>query len=309
MDITDIDLDSRGEAIPEKHDKRIVIDADTIAFAACVICEEKIETLGPDFMSPEEYEVMRVIPSWDDEEYCYYQIDIDEAMDHAQSKIQLILDRVGGKVENMELHFTGGKDNFRYTLLKEAFPDDPTKGYKAKRGKNKAPEGLFMLKQKLLVHYQGDIHFEYEADDAVVYRKDSLGDKCIMCAVDKDVLDNTPGRHFNYFEASHYKEPKEMKWVEYTKEEAMYHQYLQVIIGDKSDNVPGLHGVGIKKAEKFLDPGMTEQELWDGVITAYVRHCDYGDPEEMAILNMRLVNMRQLNEKGEIELWHPEMIK
>lgn len=281
--IVDIDLDLKGGVMPEKHDKKIIIDADTIVFASCSVCEYEVQV--------EE----------DGELITDFDIDLDNALQHAKGKLDLILDSIGGKEEHVELHFTGGKQSFRYHLLEDAFPDDIEMHYKHKRKKKKAPAGLHSLKIKMLEHYPGEIHWAYEADDIVVQRKKYLGDDAILCAVDKDVIKNTTGLHWNYYESNLY--GIEMKWVDISEEEANYNQYLQVITGDKSDNVPGLHGIGPKKAEKFIELGMTEDELWDGVLAAYTRHCKYGEPLDMAILNMRLVNMHQLNTQGEIELW------
>ena len=53
--------------------------------------------------------------------------------------------------------------------------------------------------------------------------------------------------------------------------------------------------------------GMSEEELWEGVVAAYNKHYKGDkDPIEVAILTMRLVNMHQLNEKGELVLWQPK---
>lgn len=302
-EMVEITIDRRGEVIPNKHDKKIIIDADTIAYSACSVCENKVEPLGEEFMTEAELAELRAMPDWDEEEWCYRSIDIDEATSHAVGKIDLILENIGGKSENVELHFTGGKVSFRYELLREAFPKNTDMHYKAKRKNKKAPLGLAEVKAKLLELYPGDIHEAYEADDIVVKRKKDLGDEAILCYVDKDVGKNVPGRHWNYYDSQ--KHNISMGWEEFTEEDALFHQYLQVITGDKSDNVPGLKGIGEKKALKYIVPGMDADELWEGVLLAYNNHCNYGDPEEMAILNMRLVNMHQLNDDMEIKLWNP----
>lgn len=282
-ELVDIDLDGKGEILVPKHDKRIIIDADTVVFASCTVCEFELNDM-------ESGEII-------------YDIDLENAFTHSKEKLEFILDSIGGKVENTELHFTGGKESFRYKLLEEAFPGQEHRQYKFKRQKKHTPAGLDELKAKMLEHYDGKIHYDFEADDIVTYLKKQHGDDSIMCAVDKDVWRNTPGIHWNYYSSLKYN--IDMKWVEISEDEAVYYQYLQAIIGDKSDNVPGLHGIGEAKAAKFIEIGMNESELWEGVVTAYVRHCDYGDPYDMALLNMRLVNMHQLQDNMEIKLWEP----
>ena len=287
-EIVEIDIDSKGKVIPATHDKTIIIDADTLVFGTCTMFE---------------YEMF---DEWD--------LPLDQAYANVLDKLDYILEQVGGKRENTELHFTGSPFSFRYTLLLEAFPDDETMWYKHKRKKNRKPAGLTELKEMVVEHNpvrECQIHQKWEADDYTVLRKKELGDDCIMCAVDKDLLYNTPGKHFNYY--SSVKHQIEMCWVEIDEHDAYYHTHLQTIMGDKSDNVPGLKGIGPAKAAKFIDKDMTVNEMWEGVIAAYNRHCDYGNPVDMAILNRRLICMNQLKRKenGEcqITLWEPTKVQ
>lgn len=307
-----IDIDAAGNELPPKHDKIIVVDADTIAFAACSVCEFEVEALSEEFLSDNELIELRAKKSWIEETFTYRDINIDEAILHAKGKMELILDRIGGKADNTELHFTSGR-NFRYGLLEEAFPDNNEMWYKANRGKRKpAPVGLSEVKEGLSKHFKSMYHTEVEADDYVVMRKKLLKDNCILCVVDKDIYKNTfdyGQPHWNYYEAPWLKSPIKMRWIEMTEQEAIYNQYLQAITGDKSDNIPGLKGIGPAKAAKFIDEDMTEDELWVGLETAYLQHCKYvpedKSPTDMAILNMQLVNMHALQPDGDIILYYP----
>jgi hypothetical protein len=283
MEMVELDLDIKGNVKPPKHDHRIIMDADTVVYASCAVCEFEAYDAEKDEM--------------------VYDINIQDAVEHAKGKIELILDLIGGKWENLEVHFTGGKNSFRYDLLTEAFPDSEHMHYKAKRQLKRTPVGLTALKKELLKIIEGAMHYEFEADDVVVMLKKKYGADAILCAVDKDVLGNTPGTHWNYYDSQKY--GIEMKWVDISEDEANFNQYMQAITGDKSDNVPGIPGIGPKKAANFIELGMTEEELWGGVLQAYLKHCKYGDPLDMAILNMRLVSMHQLNENMEVVLWNP----
>jgi len=315
-DMIIIDIDAAGNELPSKHDKIIIVDADTIAFAACSVKEYEVEVLGEEFHTPEEMAELRSKKSWNEETFTYRDIDINESILHAKGKMDLILDRIGGKIENTELHFTSGR-NFRYDLLEDMFPDKPEMWYKANRGKRKpAPVGLAETKDGLKAHFKSMYHTKVEADDYVVMRKKQLRENGILVIVDKDIYNNCQDYgqpHWNYYEAPWLKNPIKMRWVDRSPEEAMYNQYLQAITGDKSDNIPGLKGIGPKKAAKYLDEGMTELELWRGLETAYLQHCKYvpegKTPTDMAVLNMRLVNMHQLQEDGEIILWQPKTSK
>lgn len=294
-----IEIDAAGNYTPEKHDKAIIIDADTIAFAACSVCQYEAVDISPD----REHAV------YDESLGCFRDINIDEAVLHAKGKVELILERIGGKKKNTELHFTMSRDNFRNQLLKEAFPNNPELWYKAHRSdrEKKPPVGLSACKEQLAIHFKSFYWLNIEADDAVVERKYALKDNAILVCVDKDIYKNTPDfgqPHWNYYEAPWLANPIAMKWIPMDEEEALYNLYMQAIIGDRSDNVPGLPGIGPKKAAAFLELGMSEEELWEGVKAAYNKHCKYGDPEQMAILNMRLVNMNQTTD-GEVSLWQP----
>jgi hypothetical protein len=86
-----------------------------------------------------------------------------------------------------------------------------------------------------------------EADDAVgIYAqqaKDS-GYKPIICSPDKDVLQQIPGNHYNYQKA---------KFVKTSKADAEKFLWKQTLMGDSTDGIPGIHGLGSKTADKLLE--------------------------------------------------------
>lgn len=88
---------------------------------------------------------------------------------------------------------------------------------------------------------------KYEADDLVamahyeVYKEDPT--RSIIISNDKD-LNTTPGFHYN-------PNKKELYYV--TEEEAEYFFYYQLLVGDAVDNIPGISGIGDKRARLILD--------------------------------------------------------
>ena len=194
-EVADISVDTFGGVIAPKNDKIALIDADTIAYTACLSTEVEVEAMPRDFYTEEEWNVLNV------KDGVHYEIDLNLALEKAEDKIQRILDRTG--CQSFELHFTGGRDNFRY----EVYP-----GYKAKRVDLRTPAGLNDLKVMLCEKYNGVIHTKWEADDAVVFYKNKEYDKYTLCAVDKDVYNSVPGTHFNYYESGHYN--IDMKWID-----------------------------------------------------------------------------------------------
>jgi len=295
-EIVDIDIDIDGEVMPSKNDKIALIDADTVAFIACLNTEEEIEILPREYHSESEWQEIINDPNFDEESMVTYYTDINLAVAKAEEKLQRIKDKTG--CLTCELWFTSGRDNFRYKVKED---------YKANRVNNRAPAGLKEVKAALLENYSGGICTKWEADDIVVYKKMQEPKKYIMCAIDKDVYNSVPGRHFNYYESLQWN--KQMKWIETSAATAKLWPYLQTILGDTTDNIKGCKGIGPKKALKFVNEDMTEQEMWDGTVRAWESK---GMSSIDALVTINLVNMHLLKEidgKLEIVLWHPEQIK
>jgi len=285
-DIVDIDLDIDGEVKPPKNDKIALIDADTIAYTAALNSEVENEALPQEFYSEEEW--AEIEPKLN-EDGMYYEADVVAGLAKAKEKIDRILDKTGCR--DFELHFTGGKDNFRYSIYPE---------YKANRKNLRTPAGLVEIKEALIKHYEGKafMHTGWEADDIVIYKKTQDPDKYILCAIDKDVYNSIEGKHFNYYESQHY--DIEMKWVETDRYTAITWPFLQTLMGDVSDNVVGLKGIGPKRAQKIIDGKMTKKDLWLAVEEAYKMQ---GRSAEDALLNLNLVDMHLLAEvDGELKI-------
>ena len=125
-----------------------------------------------------------------------------------------------------------------------------------------------------------------EADDAIGIKAYTLDpEDCIIYSIDKD-LDMIRGWHYNFVKDKEY----------YVKEEDTLRTfYKQVLTGDRVDNIPGLKGIGDKKAEKILGDASTEKELFPLVLAAYDN--DIHRMTEMA----QLLWIR----RKENELWQP----
>lgn len=291
-ELVDIDLDIDSNPLPPKNSLVALIDADTLVFTACLNTEEEVDVLGKEFHTDEEWDELLEDPQFNPETCVTFTIDMDLALAKAEEKLQRIMDKTG--CCGCELHFTGGKENFRYKV----YPD-----YKANRVGNRTPAGLSELKRLMSERYTSTINTQWEADDMVVYLKNRDPNAYMLVAVDKDVLNAVPGRHFNYYESQHYN--KEMKFVEITEEHARVWPYKQAIMGDPGDNIPGCKGIGPKTADKFVKEGMTDEELWDSVVRAWESK---GKTSIDALITMNLVNMNLLKEKdGQlvVEKWNP----
>lgn len=269
LEYVDINIASDG-SIVEATDKIALVDADTIAYNACLATERVVTLLPRDSYTDKEWHDLEPYIVSEDEARIP---DIPAAIIFAKSKLQKILDLTGCK--DVELHFTTGKRSFRYTIYPE---------YKANRKKLVAPAGLSDVKEKLCELYRGYMHIDIEADDAVAYLYREYPDKYILCAVDKDVLRSIAGRHFNYYESA--KHNIDMKWVETNDIDAKNFPYLQAMMGDRSDNIIGLEGIGEKKAQKIID-AVGEFTIED-LIQTFKKH---GRSEHDATTNYRLCYM------------------
>jgi len=145
-----------------------------------------------------------------------------------------------------------GKDNYRHEIAK-------TVPYKANRVAEK-PKHLGIIREYMISAWAFSVQEKQEADDAISIRAYALGEEdYIICSIDKD-LDNVRGWHYNFGKNERY----------FVKEEdAIKNFYRQVLTGDRVDNVPGLPGIGPKKAEKILQDCCTEEELYKAVLEAY----------------------------------------
>ena len=180
------------------------------------------------------------------------------------------------------LVFSGG-GNFRMGL---------PLAYKEHRTDSRKPVGYKELREYAEATYKTHTPVNMEADDYVVYLKTQYPEDYILCAIDKDVLYQTVGTHYNYGKDEE---------VTVNEFEAIWYAYYQVLTGDTSDGYKGAIGIGPVKAKKILDGCETEEELWKAVVETYESR---GQTEDEALQTMRLANMHQYD--GEkIVLWEP----
>lgn len=93
-----------------------------------------------------------------------------------------------------------------------------------------------------------------ETDDVVAYL--SAVTKGIICSPDKD-LKQMPGAFYNYKELG----TEKHKGVEIVSaKEALRNFYFQLLVGDTTDNINGVTGMGEVKANKLLNE--TSEMLW-----------------------------------------------
>ena len=295
--VVDLNLGRDGEALPAMTNKTLLVDADTVLFTACLNSEIVDELLPRDMYTEEEWNILIQDPTYDEESHSVMITYPDDVDAYIHEKLAFMMEKTG--TTKYELHLTGGgRSSFRYTKI--------DKLYKQNRKGGRAPAGLYAAKIRWVEDNPLNVFIwdDWEADDIVVSLKRDHPAKYTLAAVDKDVLYSLPGKHFNYYTSAKY--GINMKWVQVDKMEAMKHHYLQTLTGDPGDNIPGLAGIGPKKAAKILEGCKDVQSMWEAVVAAYEKH---NKTVIDAITTMRLVNMHQLLlDKGEykLELWKPQ---
>ena len=162
--------------------------------------------------------------------------------------------------------FLTGSGNFRRELT-------PT--YKANRP-DERPEHWQAVREFLVTQHKAMICEGWEADDQLGIEQDKVGGTTVICSIDKDLL-QVPGKHYNFVK-------KEFREV--SPDEGLKKLYLQALIGDRSDNIFGVQGIGPVKAEKALEGLETELEWYEKVKAMY-------DDVERLHLNMQLLYIWQ----------------
>ena len=155
------------------------------------------------------------------------------AMVRADKTIQDILEDT--KATSYQVYLTGDK-NFRRELAPS---------YKANRP-DERPAHWSTVREFLVTQHKAIMCNGYEADDALGMDQ---GAQTIICSIDKDLL-QIPGKHYNFVKKV---------FKEVTHDEGIKALYMQSLIGDRSDNIFGVAGIGPVKAERLLSELLPEE--------------------------------------------------
>lgn len=248
---------------------KALVDADSLLYKVGFAIEDKVIWNEP--------EIEAGLEETPDVEYYTNMPQCYATFDQLMSNVMFATD-----CDDSILVFSGSS-NFRLDL--------PI-SYKENRKESRKPLGYSELIAYARANYDTITPEGIEADDLVVYMKTKDPEDYILCAIDKDVLYQTVGTHYNYGK------DEEVTVDEY---EATWYAYYQTLTGDTTDGYKGAKGIGAKKAEKILADCETEYEMWQAVVEAYESK---EQTEEEALWTMRLANMHQFD--GEkINLWNP----
>jgi hypothetical protein len=188
--------------------------------------------------------------------------DVWIALARADQMIQDILADTGATSYNVYLTGTG---NFRR---------DIAPSYKANRP-DARPKHWEAVREFLITQHKAMMCNGYEADDEMGVQQDKETMSTVICSIDKDLL-QIPGRHYNFVKKLH---------SVVTPENGLKFLYMQSLIGDRSDNIIGVAGIGPVKAERALAELLPE-EWYDKCRELY-------NDDERFHLNMKLLYIWQ----------------
>ena len=189
----------------------------------------------------------------------------------------------GSQASEYELFLTG-RNNFRAKL----YP-----AYKANRRGVPKPKHLQALRQHLIDVEDAVVSEGEEADDLLGINQTY---ETIICSIDKDLL-MIPGRHYNFVKQQH---------STVTEAEGRYNFYQQLLTGDTTDNIPGIYGIGPKKAADLLRGCSTEEEYNAVILRAYQQefpHCS----DEKVVAHINIIGRLLWIRRKENEVWKFEM--
>jgi 5''-3'' exonuclease (including N-terminal domain of PolI) len=158
------------------------------------------------------------------------------ALGNVKTVMEDFMYRFGVKDDSYKAFLTGS-GNFREQVA-TILP------YKGNRDESHKPKYYGDIKRYLFDIWGAERVDGREADDALGCAQwaDKSRGTCIV-TIDKD-LDMVPGYHYNWVKKEFYDQ---------SLEEANRFIFYQMLTGDRTDNIPGIRGIGSKTVSKLLD--------------------------------------------------------
>ena len=181
------------------------------------------------------------------------------AIIRADRMLNDILQSVGA--ESYRIFISGGK-NFRYEI---------NPNYKANRTQ---PDPIYRQDciDFLVREHNAEVTDGYEADDALGCAQT---DDTIICSLDKD-LRMISGKHYTWPIVRGGKIVRDADLFEVKYLDGIRTFYRQMLIGDSSDNIMGVAGIGDVKAKKLIHDDMVLEEDM-GLTVALLYKDEYGE--------------------------------
>jgi hypothetical protein len=211
-----------------------------------------------------------------------------EPVEHALHNVKVAVNRA---LEDLNLTewdvtmFLSGGKNYRYDIAR-------TKPYKGNRDDAHRPTHEQAIKDYIQSNWHTMVSDGEEADDLMGITQCAAPEhETIIVTQDKD-LDMIPGLHYDFVEAEGYS---------VTESQAIYNFYIQLLMGDATDNIPGLPKIGKVKAKAALE-GVPEGDWWHTVQQMYMAHSPIADWQQYLTEQGQLLWIRREPD----QIWTPE---
>jgi 5'-3' exonuclease len=215
---------------------------------------------------------------------------LDNALVVASILIKEVLQEYGA---SKYFAFLSGTNNFREILY-------PL--YKANR-KQERPVHYEAVREYYINRWNAEVVDGIEADDAVAMTW-SDNPHYVIVSEDKDFT-QLPARIYI---------PSKQKEIRLDPFQANVNFYTQLLTGDASDNIPGVYGIGAKKAEKILHGLTYARDMYLKALCVYHDHLSEGmeDEEVLDTMHLRatlLHLLRSMDDKWQPPHWDIGSIK
>lgn len=275
--------ESNVEEFGRAKPKRVLIDGDVLVHMACWQ-----KPLRKDAIEKKQKEIDILRHFKEHEKADKAQKKLDEAsltwqptLRKAQNRYKHFMRHVltSNRTDEFSIAIGNPKNNWRLDIHPEY------KLHKGRTGGKPRAPYIQELRMWAVDYYDGHYCEGYEADDAIRIWATRLGlGNYVVCSVDKD-LNLIPGHHFNPKEQNISKQ----SWYMEPEASAMFF-WEQMLTGDSIDNIPGIKGIGPKKAEAILEPCSNEQECKEAVVRQY--DLKYGEEGyEQLLFNGQLLHI------------------
>ncbi len=218
-----------------KNGKILLVDADTVCFHSILQCTDEEILMDRNFYSDEAWEILTKEEGFNEHTNTCRHLNFEQAKKAFDYKIESLLLATG--CESAEFFVTGWLYTFRHFL-------DPK--YKSDRKGGQRPLRLAEFKWYLVQERKAYISGYFEADEVLARKYLNDPDKYMVATVDKDLLLQLPGKHFDYYS-------KRFHITNTSKADAIYNFHHRLLMGDRGDYIlTGLVRVGEKTATKIL---------------------------------------------------------
>jgi len=281
-----------------------LIDGDIPAYSIGYACQTTIREVWVGGRMEASFESMKELKEWK-EKFGYTKEDTGlvvkerieaDSIANCLHSVKVFLNNIleATDAQYYKIYLTG-KGNFRDDVA-------TIKPYKGNRHQA-PPIHKDAIRQYLIDYWDAELIEGTEADDALAINQT---DKTVICTTDKD-LSMVEGWAYNWGK------DEKPRWI--SKEEGIYWFYKQLLMGDSTDNIQGIPGIGPKKAEKILAECGSELSMYLAVFEAYASSLypdgvgtddEDADVYETLLENAYLLWMvRELDEDDKPVMWEP----